>query len=93
MLINESLLFSLNIPKRLGDISFDLNEAYTCLQLSQVAYLSIEKQRKKLKKYDFKCIKSFSKENTYAFICKKKKRCMLYFVELNLQIQETLKII
>jgi len=79
MIVNEELLFSLNIPKRLGDIGFDLNEAYTSLQLSQVAYLSIEKQRKKLKKYGFKCVKSFSKENTYAFICKKKGTLFIVF--------------
>jgi len=72
MLINESLLFSLNIPKRLGDIGFDLHECYVALQLSQVAYLTIEKQRKKLKKYGFNCFHSFVKENTCVFICKKK---------------------
>jgi len=69
--VNEKLLFSLKIHKQLAEIGFNPYEAYTCLQLSQVSYLHIDKQRKKLKKYNFSYFRSFTKENTYAFICKK----------------------
>jgi hypothetical protein len=79
MQINEELLFSLNIPAHLGDIGFDLHECYTSLQLCQVAYLTVEKQREKLKKYGFKCFKSFVKENTCAFICKKQGTLFIVF--------------
>lgn len=70
--IDEKFLFSLNVPKHFGETGFNMYEAYICLQLSQASYLPIEKQRKILKKYKFTNFKSFAKDTTYAFICKKK---------------------
>jgi hypothetical protein len=70
-IIDEKFLFSLNVPKHFGETGFNMYEAYLCLQLSQLSYLPIDKQRKHLKKRKFTCFKSFAKDTTYAFMCKK----------------------
>jgi hypothetical protein len=51
--------------------NFDLHEAYNCLKLCEISYYSMDVQIKDLKKLKFKKFKSFQKENTYAFSCKK----------------------
>ena len=77
--VSEELLFSLNIPKKLGLDNFNLHEAYVCLQLCQLSYLTIDTQRKILKKYKFNKFKTFSVLNTYAFICIKNKTLFITF--------------
>jgi len=78
-IVDEELLFSLNIPKLLGEIGFNICEAHLCLQLSQVSYLSVDKQRKIMKKYKFKRFKSFSKLNTHAYMCSKNDTLFIIF--------------
>lgn len=77
--ISNNSLFSFSVPKKFGDKGFNLYEAYTCLQLCQLSYLSVTKQKTTLKQNKFIKFKGFSSENTYAFASVKDKTMYIVF--------------